>query len=162
MRHSHAVGEYSCRDFDRQLTEPGRQLACETGRLLNDLHIVPSVIVTSAAARTLATGRCVAEQFKSNIPVVPRHDLYQAAPAAYLPAIQAEAMPDSSTLLAIGHNPGIGSLISDLAGRNLAVPPATAGVYSIAADHWTEFSVLSSMVARLTHLIIDAQQQTDV
>jgi phosphohistidine phosphatase len=161
MRHSHAVDEYSCRDFDRQLTGAGIQLANETGRLLNELNIMPDVIVTSAAARTVATGRCVAEQFESDIPVVPRHDLYQAGSTVYLPAIQSEAKPDSSTLLAIGHNPGIGSLMSGLAGRNLAVSPATTGVYSIGADDWHEFSVLSNMVARLTHLIINAKRQTD-
>ncbi|MCH2203666.1 MAG: histidine phosphatase family protein [Fuerstiella sp.] len=162
MRHSHAVDEYSCRDFDRQLTGAGIQLANQTGRLLNEMNIVPDMIVTSAAERTVATSRCVAEQFESDIPIAPRHDLYQAGPAAYLPAIQAEAMPDSSTLLAIGHNPGIGSLISGLAGRNLAVSPATAGVYSIGTDDWHEFSVLSNMVEQLTHLIINAKRQTDI
>ncbi|MEO2034449.1 MAG: histidine phosphatase family protein, partial [Planctomycetaceae bacterium] len=92
MRHSHAVGEHTCRDFDRQLTDDGIQLANATGSLLNELRIVPDLILTSAASRTVQTGECVAAQFESSIPLSSREELYQAGPSAYLPTIQSEAV----------------------------------------------------------------------
>jgi len=160
MRHSHAVGEHSCRDFDRQLTNAGLQLADATGQLLNDLAIAPDLIVTSAAVRTIQTGQRVAVQFTTEIPSVARDDLYQGSPSVYLPAIQAEASTETSVILAIGHNPGIESLISRLAETRISVPPATVGIYSVAVDDWHELPALSSQLVSLTHLIVDAQLKT--
>jgi phosphohistidine phosphatase len=160
MRHSHAVGEHGCRDFDRQLTNAGLQLADKTGQLLNDLAITPDLIVTSAAVRTVQTGQRIAAHFATEIPSVARDDLYQGNPSAYLPAIQSEASPDTSVILAIGHNPGIGSLISRLAETGVSVPPATVGIYSVDTDDWLELPALSNQSATLTHLIVDGQLTT--
>ncbi len=157
MRHSHAVGEHSCRDFDRQLTNAGLQLADTTGQLLNDLAITPDLIVTSAAVRTVQTGQRVAAQFTTEILSVARDDLYQANPSVYIPAIQAEASPETSVILAIGHNPSIASLISRLAETGISVPPATVGIYSVAVDNWHELPELSNQSVSLTHLIVDGQ-----
>ena len=157
MRHSRAADGQSCRDFDRELTVAGVRLAADTGRLLSELCVVPDLIVTSAAVRTVQTGHYVAEKLESHIRLVTRQDLYQAAPTAYLSAIHAEATPITSTILCIGHNPGIGLLISSLAGHRLTVPPATAGIFTIATAGWFELPTLSSEIAQLTHLIVGAQ-----
>lgn len=162
MRHSHAADEHTCRDFDRQLTDDGIQLANATGILLKELSIVPDLIMTSAATRTVQTGECVAQQFESSIPLIPRHDLYQAGSSAYLPAIQSEATTDMRLILCVGHNPGIGSMISSLAGQRLAVAPSTAGVYSVDANDWFGLPSLNSQVAELTHLIVDAKLTSDL
>lgn len=161
MRHSRAVGEHTCRDFDRQLTDDGIQLAKATGILLNKLRIVPDLIMTSAASRTVQTGECVAKQFESNIPVIPRQDLYQADASAYLPSIQSQAV-DTRTILCVGHNPGIGSMISSLAGQHIPVDPATTAVYSVDADDWSGLPSLNNQVARLTHLIVGAKLTSDL
>jgi len=162
MRHSHAVDEHNCRDFDRQLTKSGRQLAAETGQRLNELNVVPDFIIASSAARTMQTGQQVVAQFENDIPLIARDDLYQSRPSVYLPAIQSEGSPDTPVVLAIGHNPGIGSLISSLAAIRLAVPPATMGVYSIDTGNWLELSSLSTRISTLTHLIVDAQLVTEL
>lgn len=161
MRHSHAVGEHTCRDFDRQLTDDGIQLANATGSLLNELRIVPDLILTSAASRTVQTGECVAAQFESSIPLSSRRELYQAGPSAYLPTIQSAAAPDLRTILCVGHNPGIASMISSLAGQQLPVSPATTAVYSVAAGNWLTLPSLNNRVAELTHLIVDAKLTGD-
>lgn len=157
MRHSHAVAEHSCRDFDRQLTADGRQLAEATGSRLDALGLVPDLILTSAAVRTVQTGECVADQFESGISLISSRNLYQAAPSAWLPAIKSAAAPAARTILCIGHNPGIGAMISRLAGQRLPAAPATTGVFSIEAADWTGISSINERIAKLTHLIIDAQ-----
>jgi len=157
MRHSHAADGQGCRDFDRQLTVAGVRLAADTGRLLSKLCIVPDLIVTSAAVRTVQTGRYLAEQFDTETRLVPRQDLYQAGPAGYLSAISAEAEPMISAILCIGHNPGIGLMISNLAGQRLAVPPAAVGIFEVDAEDWIQLPPLNSANSQLTHLIIDAQ-----
>jgi len=160
MRHSHAASENSCRDFDRPLTNAGLQLADVTGQLLNNLAVTPDLIVTSAAVRTVQTGQRIAAQFTTDIPSVARDDLYQSSPSAYLPAIQAEASPKTSVILAIGHNPGIESLISRLTETGISVPPATVGIYSVAVDDWHKLPTLSNQLVSLTHLIVDGQLKT--
>lgn len=161
MRHSYAASEDSVRDFDRPLTDAGRRLARETGQLLKELNLVPNLIVTSAAARTVTTGQCVAEQFEPAVSQVAREDLYQARSSAYLPAIQSEVEPETSTILAIGHNPGIGTLITNLADRRFPVSPATVGVYTIDTEDWFEVPTLNDRNASMTHLIINGQLNTD-
>lgn len=157
MRHSYAADENSHRDFDRPLTDHGVSLADSTGQLLRDLNIVPQLIVTSSAVRTVTTARHVATQFDPSVPQVHRDDLYQAGPSCYLPAVQSEAAPDVSSVLAIGHNPGMSSLICGLAGERLPVPPATVGVFSLDAEDWFDLTSLSSQTATLTHLIVNGQ-----
>ena len=158
MRHSYAADGQSCRDFDRELTVAGIRLASDTGRLLSELCVVPDLIVTSAAARTVQTGQCVAEKLESDtVQLITRLDLYQAPPVAYLSAIHLETTFVTSTVLCIGHNPGIEMLISSLAGQRLSVPPATAGIFEIATEDWFKLPSLSNENSQLTHLIVGAQ-----
>ena len=162
MRHSYAADGHCCRDFERKLTGTGVGLAKATGKLMNERNITPDLIVTSAATRTVQTSECVAEQFESNIRLVLRPDLYQAGPSAYLPAIQSEAAPNTTTILSIGHNPAIESMISGLAGQRLSVSPATAGVFSIDAEDWFDLPSLNSQTAKFIQLIVGAKLSRDL
>lgn len=161
MRHSYAASEDGGRDFDRQLTPAGISLANATGVVLRDLDIKPDLIVTSSAARTVATGRCVADQFTPAIGQVPRDDLYLARSSAYLPAVQSEVTDATPTVLAIGHNPGIGSLINGLADDRFPISPATVGIYTIDADNWFDIPALNDRNATLTHLIIEGKLESN-
>lgn len=155
MRHSYAAAEDGMRDFDRPLTGAGVELAERTGLLLKKLGATPDLMITSSAARTVATGRCIAEQFPGDTPQVARDELYQARSSAYLPTVQSAATPETPTVLAIGHNPGIGTLMNQLADGRFPVPPATVGIYSIDADDWSDLPALNDRNATLTHLIIE-------
>jgi len=157
MRHSHAAAEHSCPDFKRQLTAAGVELAKATGLLLCELSIVPDLIVTSSAVRTMTTAQTIAEQFETTTAVSSCDDLYQAGAFDYLPAIHASAVTGTESIMVIGHNPAVGTLISALSGQRLSVPPATLGVYSVDTGDWFGVSSLTPEQATLTHLIVNAQ-----
>jgi phosphohistidine phosphatase len=157
MRHSHAAAEHSCPDFERQLTEPGVQLAKKTGQLLRTLSVVPDLVLASAAVRTMQTAQTIVDQFESEVPVSSCNELYQAPTSAYLPVIQATTESGTETTMLIGHNPAVGTLMSVLSGQRLSVPPATLCVYSIATDDWFSLNSLNSTQATLTHLVVNGQ-----
>lgn len=157
MRHSHAADDHNCTDFERPLTTGGVDLARATGQLLVELNLVPDVIVASAAVRTTMTAQCVAEQFDSSVDVCLRDELYQSRTSAYLPAICAVASAETKTVLVIGHNPAVGTLISTLARKHHSVPPATCGVYAVDAADWFGLDRLTPDQVTLTHLIVNAQ-----
>ena len=158
MRHSHAAAEHSCPDFERQLTESGVELAKATAELLCELDVVPDLIVASSAVRTMTTAQSVAEQFECIVPVSSCDNLYQAGPSAYLPAIQAAAVSGKDTIMLIGHNPAIGTLISALSGQHVSVPPATLGAYSIDTADWFGLRDLIPEQATLKHFIVNARE----
>jgi len=157
MRHSHAASDHDCTDFERPLTPAGVELATATGQLLNELNVVPDLIVASAAVRTATTAECVSEQFDSNVHVSLRDELYQSGPSAYLPAIHATATSGTESMMVIGHNPAVGTLIASLARQYQSVPPATCGVYTVNTDDWFALTSLNREAATLTHLIVNGQ-----
>ena len=81
-----------------------------------------------------------------------------ATPSSWLDAIMRFVPAESQTLLVIGHNPAASGLMADLAGRRLPVPPATATIWHLSTDQWNDVQVLQPSMARLQHLIVNAQK----
>jgi len=160
MRHSHAADAPGFRDFDRPLTTAGVQLAEVTGHLLRELGYVPDRVVASAAARTRATAEHVTEQFESAVETHSSDELYQAPPSAYLPAIQRIVHPNTAVVMAVGHNPGIGSLICSLAGHRHFIPPATVGIFQLDTDDWFQLKGLNHNSVSFVQLIANGEVVT--
>ena len=127
MRHSHAASDREYEDRQRPLTEEGIQLAITTGRKLCDLRLVPDIIVASAAVRTMHTANLVVQQFDSDVLLTSAEELYLARADVYLTVIRQSAPQDASTVMVVGHNPGVGTLMQGLSGQPLCVTLATVG-----------------------------------
>lgn len=141
MRHAKAERRStSGEDFDRALTETGREDAALMGRVLAKEGLVPDLVLVSAARRTQDTWEALSAAFpKAKIEV--RRDLYNAsAPALLEAAEEAEAR----TVMVIAHNPGVHELTLDLlidGGAGGAVigragsrfPTATAAAFLVGA-----------------------------
>ncbi len=114
LRHAEAVsaplGDFSTEaDMNRPLTPAGQEAAQRCGHWLAAHNIVPDSVICSPALRTRQTlsGVMLA------LPALPCPDycadIYEATPEALLARIQQE--PASvSTVLMVGHNPGISLL----------------------------------------------------
>lgn len=154
MRHSHAVSNNPAfADYERPLTDAGRQLMASTADALRNWSI--DQVICSSAARTLETGRLLIASNHPGLEPVATRDLYLASPDVY-PRIAAElADSDVDVLVMIGHNPGIASLIWSLSQEAVPISPGTAAVFQLRIDDWSELrsSASSGDLKELSDLI---------
>ena len=132
--------EPGCRDHDRPLNKRGNKAAPRMGQLLRQQKLVPDRMISSTAVRARATAQAVAEASGSEGKVQLSPELYLAAPASYIDVLR-RLSGDPQRVLAVGHNPGIQSLLAHLTGQELAMPTAALAVVSLAIEGWDELSV---------------------
>ena len=126
-------------DFDRVLTDRGRNDAALMGEALRGLGFSPDLALVSAAARTTGTWAAMATAF-AQAKVEIRAELYDADAQTLLAAAKdAEA---SGTVMIVAHNPGLHEASYLLARSGVAdaetmsrlragMPTATAGVFDL-------------------------------
>jgi phosphohistidine phosphatase len=113
LRHAKAVpAESGVEDFERTLMLVGMQDAGAIARYLHKNGYRPDLILCSSAARTAQTGELVVQQLECEIEY--RESLYLAEPQKILAAVRA-APATLSSLMVVGHNPGLEALASLLA-----------------------------------------------
>ncbi len=100
-------------DFDRPLGARGLKTPPLTGRELARRGWLPDLALVSPALRTRDTWRLVAVELPKTVPAQFAEELYEAAAGAILARVrQARA----TSLLVIGHNPGLQHFALRLAG----------------------------------------------
>lgn len=106
LRHGKAeANAASGKDFDRALTERGRQDTALVARALADAGLKPDLVLVSPAARTTQTWDAAAPFFPGA--------KVESAPALYdisAAEILALAKGEAGAVMVIGHNPGLGQL----------------------------------------------------
>ena len=111
-------------DFDRPLNKRGTKAAARMGRFLAEEGLVPASALCSAARRAQETWALAAEALDQDVPTKTYRTLYLASPARLLAVIQRQPA-ELSSLLMVGHNPGMGSLVLRLAGSGSDLPALT-------------------------------------
>lgn len=128
----------SARDIDRPLNKRGLRDAPFMGKLLAGMGETPEVILTSTAARALATARAYGDAF--GLPpemVVETGGLYMAGSRALLVAVH--GLDDRfSRAMIVGHNPGMTQFAGELApGGPAHMPTCAVAAFELAVDSWT-------------------------
>jgi len=127
-------------DFDRPLAERGREDAALVGQALARAGLAPDVALISPARRAAETWICAKDAFPRIRAELDR-GLYNAAAEDIREAIDRVA-DRGSTVMVVGHNPGLHELAVDLlvdaSASNAEIervasqfPTATAAVYEI-------------------------------
>ncbi len=99
-------------DFDRPLAERGRLAAPAMGREIARRGWVPDAALASSAVRTRQTWELVAAELRRAVPVNYDRAIYEAPAGRILDALR--KTPDAvTTLLVVGHNPGL-EVLSEL------------------------------------------------
>jgi phosphohistidine phosphatase len=120
-------------DFDRPLNKRGRKAAPEMGRRLKKRKAKPDLIVTSPAARAVATAGAVAEQLGyPGERIVEDERIYGAGIDTLLEVVRGTD-DGIDTLMIFGHNPGFTDLARSLTGEYIANLP-TCAVYCVDFD----------------------------
>ncbi|MDI2126384.1 SixA phosphatase family protein [Yinghuangia seranimata] len=102
-------------DHERPLADSGRHDAPEIGNWLVNRRVHPDHVVCSTAARTRETWKLMGKVFDPKPHTVYDDRLYEATAQSLLYVAQ-ETADDVDTLVMIGHNPGVATLVSVLAG----------------------------------------------
>lgn len=135
-------------DFDRPLNERGLKAAPAAGAALVKLSLKPDLILCSAAARTRQTLKYVLASLAPPVPpaTVIDEKLYLAGPVTLLEFLR--DIPEGPTsVLVVGHNPGLHALALTLTGGGdpvaraaLAVryPTAALAILKIDRDRWRD------------------------
>jgi phosphohistidine phosphatase len=121
LRHAKAAQPLPCQqDFDRPLTERGRNDAAWAGRMLAGFK--PRLALVSAAQRTRETWDIASQGIAPAPDVAVELNLYLCSPAQLLARLQA-VPANIRSVVAVGHNPCMHELVLWLA-RNAEEPEA--------------------------------------
>lgn len=124
MRHSEAVrpgSEFS--DHDRPLTARGREVTPMMAEVLLEQEMKPERILVSSARRTLETVDLLLSRL-GDVEVRVVDKLYNASPMAVLEVIHLHGA-GADPLLVVGHNPGLETTVSNIAGNIVPFPVGT-------------------------------------
>ena len=156
MRHAEASELQSGQtDFQRALTSAGQQMARETAELASAAGIRLDRVIASASVRTAQTAEIMALGLSPAAPIVLLEDLYAAPAELFAGALPLHCFPDESSVLIVGHNPGIAMLMCHWAQRVTPVPPATLMVFQFSVQDWNEVPGGSG---QLLHLFSDGRK----
>ncbi len=139
MRHAKSsFKEGELPDFERPLSKRGEKDAPRMGKLLKDKDLTPDLILSSTAQRASRTAEMIAEKCGYKGEIVYIQDLYLGEPEAYLSILRdlKEEPGDWKTVLMIGHNPGLESLVQLLTDRVESLPTSAIAHLKLPVRTW--------------------------
>lgn len=166
LRHGKATWLSEFDDFDRPLTTTGEKQSRLVGDWLRAQGIQPNYWLVSAARRTLQTADIVRLRIGQRKPLNRvAEDLYLAE-AEYLEQAIRQVPDTVNCLILVGHNPGIGELLLEMAGEQLnqfslspeLMWPATLAMFDVAGP-WSSFKDNSLTLTELIHGKVLAEKQ---
>ena len=119
LRHAKAEQDSGEGDFARALTARGRDDAVKMGHALDTHAYIPDLVLCSPAKRTVETWELAEAELAKTPRVEFLKSLYLASPRKIFDAIVAQGV---STLMVVGHNPGM----EDIADRLSRKPQSKA------------------------------------
>lgn len=157
-------------DFDRPLNERGRATAPRMGAYMRAQKLMPDRVIVSSAVRTRETWALVAPELPIIEDVLFDRRIYEAPPQAILAVIR-EQLEAGTTLLVVGHNPGLQMLALSLARRDptpsrrrLGDKYPTAGlvVLDILIEDWADLMPDTAVLERfVTPAMVGASDADD-
>ena len=124
LRHAKAEpADSDKKDYQRKLTEKGREDAKAVARTLRQDKLQPGFVLCSAAPRAAQTARLAAP----DVDAKKLKTLYAASPEQWMERLR--KIPESvQTVLAVGHNPECEDLVYALANHRIEMKTASLAV----------------------------------
>ena len=125
-------------DRERPLNKRGIRSARAVGRFVAAYGLVPDLVLTSPAVRTVSTTELAAATGKwdSEIEVVP--ELYGAGPGDVLRLVR--GVSGVERLMVVGHEPTMSGVLGQMSGSFLPVPTAALASLRLAHGRWADTS----------------------
>ena len=131
-------------DHLRPLARRGHRQVPEAGRWLADHVGVIDLAVVSPAERTRETWRLAAAELAVRPPVREDERVYAGSARALLDVVR-ELPVEVTTVVLVGHNPGLEDLVASLTGHGVPMPTSALAVIDISGP----WSAVGDTVAEL-------------
>ncbi len=125
-------------DWERPLSERGITDAPRVGHWLRERSLIPDVIITSDAVRARTTAEAVARAAGYTPAIVVEPSLYEATPDDVIAVLSSLADDSATTVMIVGHNPGLEGLIVALSGEHQSMPTAALVHLALPIDRWRD------------------------
>jgi phosphohistidine phosphatase len=136
VRHAKATHETGYIDFERPLQERGLQDAAIMAGRLKEKNIIPQILISSPALRTLATANVFSQHLTIPQPQTNRV-IYEATTTELVKVINGFSN-DHNFIGLVGHNPGISDLLYYLTGQIQDVPTCAMILIEFDTNSWME------------------------
>jgi phosphohistidine phosphatase len=140
LRHAKSSWDDSAlADFDRPLNDRGKSTAPFMGAVMAERGFAPDIIVASPAVRARETARLAKEGGRLAAPITHDERIYEASPQT-LKQVVASTDDDYTSVMIVGHNPGMEGFIRLLTGRMEAMPTAALAVIDLDIESWRDIA----------------------
>jgi phosphohistidine phosphatase len=151
VRHSKAIELlHTIEDFDRPLIDRGIKNAHLMGKLLNQQHAKPELIISSPAARAMHTAIIMSKELHYPYSkIILEEKLYESSVSNYLQIIK-KTSDAVQTLFLFAHNPTITEVSNSFIDTFIDVIP-TSGVVGISfnIDEWQHINMVTGSLILL-------------
>lgn len=139
MRHAKSSWDHpGLADHDRPLNKRGVSAARKMGDFLDDLEILPDVIISSTSERTRETIKFFLQTSSFSGNIYYSRILYHGGTEEIIEAIK-EFIDDSDCVMILGHNPGTEDAIEDFTGEYIRMPTAAIAQVDFDIQRWEDF-----------------------
>lgn len=143
MRHARSdLGNSQLPDHQRSLNDRGGQDAQRMAQWIADADLVPHLILASTALRVRETVEALQAAWADPPPVYSSDALYLASSDSILRNVRSDSL-DSARVMVVAHNPGVETLVYQLAGEPLPITPAAVAAFRIKIADWSSLSAHS-------------------
>ena len=125
-------------DHDRPLKKRGKVAAPRMGALAREQGVVPELVLCSTASRARATAAMFAEEAGYAGEMKFDRELYLAEPSRILDFVAACTPDTVSSVMVVGHNPGLEELVEQLTGEIELFPTAAFAEIHLPITSWKE------------------------
>ena len=155
IRHAKAEPSVGRDDYERALTERGREDARRVAEVLAARDMLPDILIHSGALRTKQTAEIFASEWPRRVHLQEETALYDATQGLLFE--RARVLSDAQASVGfVGHNPGIGELAVSLAGfgaypqlRRMAAKYPTSAVAALdfSVESWDDIERKTALLA---------------
>ncbi len=110
-------------DFDRPLANRGERDAPVIGKWLKKQGLIPDIVSSSPALRAKQTCEAACQQLGIKQKAINWDERIYAASVSELLQVLKGYKKKPTTVMLVGHNPGLEDLLQYLAGDNIQLPP---------------------------------------
>ncbi len=126
-------------DIDRPLNKRGKKNAPQMGRRLANRNVLPDLLLSSPAKRSISTAKKIATEIGFSKSKIQTDTLFLHTSVDEIIHRLRLVSDDVNSLMIFGHNPGLTDLANFLTGGNIYNIP-TCGVVALQFDieHWEQ------------------------
>ncbi len=127
-------------DHERPLKKRGRKDAKRVAKEILKQDLMPDLILSSPATRTLETVETLVEHLDYQNRIVYVNELYMGEPQDFIDALQ--TLPEhEGTVMIVAHNPGLEAYLQIIDGEIESLPTAGLGYLVLALENWKDISL---------------------